>query len=123
MVPSEAVSQVASNNPMLQSLKGLKSLSMYFDYEAQNIIAEIKAMGTDPEKNKQIADLLSGVKAMGAMAAAKEPAVGELMNKIEITSGDDYVRIYASLPEELIKKLKEKKKKEEKEENSKTPTE
>lgn len=116
-IPPEVVSQVAAKNPMLQSLEGLKSLSMYFDYKNTNIIAEIKAISTDPDKNKQIAELLNGAKAMGAMASAKEPAVGELMNNIVITSGEDHVKIYASIPEELINKLKEKKMKKEEEEN------
>jgi hypothetical protein len=42
---------------------------------------------------------------MGAMFAAKEPALGELLNGIEITSGQDFTRLYISLPQELMDKL------------------
>jgi hypothetical protein len=40
------------------------------------------------------------------MAAAQKPELGELLNKIEISSTEDHVKIYCSLPEELINKLK-----------------
>ena len=70
-------------------------------------MAEIKVMSSDEQKNQQIADLLNGVKAMGGMAAAKKPEIGEFINKIEISSAPDHVKVYAKIPEELINKLKE----------------
>lgn len=112
LIPAEAMSKAASQNPMLSSLEGINAVSMYFDYKNKNIIAEIKVMSSDETKNQQVADLLNGLKAMGGMAAAKKPEVGELMNKIEITSAADHVKIYASIPEELINKLKEMEEKE-----------
>ena len=48
------------------------------------------------------------------MAATEKPEIGELINKIDITSTADHVKIYASIPEDLINKLKEIEKKEEK---------
>jgi hypothetical protein len=42
---------------------------------------------------------------MGALAAGEKPEIGELLNKIEITSGADNVTIKALLPEELLVKL------------------
>ena len=65
-------------------------------------------MSDDEAQNQQIVDLLSGLKAMGAMAATKDPNVGELLNKIDISSTPDFVKIYANVPEELINKLKSK---------------
>jgi hypothetical protein len=36
---------------------------------------------------------------------AKLPLQGELLNTIEISSGDDHVKIYSSIPAELMEKL------------------
>ena len=114
LIPPEAMSKAASQNPMLSSLEGINAVSMYFDYKNKNIIAEIKVISSDETKNQQVADLLNGLKAMGGMAATEKPEIGELINKIEITSTADHVKIYASIPEDLINKLKEMEKKEEK---------
>lgn len=113
----ETVEKLTQGNPMLSDLEGVKALSLYFDYKGKNIIAEIKIKGGEEAKNKQIAELLTGLKALGSMAAGEKPEVGELMNKIEITSGVDHVKIYASLPEDLINKLKEEKEDEKEEKN------
>jgi hypothetical protein len=81
---------------------------MSFDYKDKNILAEIKAMSPDEAKNKQMADALNGFKALGAGAAAKEPQLGELLNKIEIGSASDHVKISAIIPEELLQSLGQK---------------
>jgi hypothetical protein len=39
------------------------------------------------------------------MLAAQEPAAGDLLNAIEITSGQDFVRLYISVSEEAMDKL------------------
>ena len=106
LIPSEAVSEATSTNPMLANLDSVKAASMFFDFKNQNYIAEIKLMSADPDKNKQVAELLNGLKAFGAMGAAENPAIGDLMNKIDITAGDEFVKIYANIPEDLINQLK-----------------
>lgn len=63
-------------------------------------------MSDNEENNKKIADALNGFKALGGMVAAQKPELGELLNKIEISSTTDHVKIYCSLPEELLNKLK-----------------
>ncbi len=110
-VPPEAVKKMTESNPMLASLSGVNSLLLSFDYRDKAVQAEIKLMGGDAAKNKQIADFLTGMKALGGMAGSSKPAVGELMNKIEITSGADFVSISANIPEELLDKLGEEAKK------------
>jgi len=110
-VPAEAAKKMAQQNPMLSSLEGIHSVLFSFDYRDKAIEAEIKALNKDEQKNKQIADLLTGLKAMGGMAASQKPEVGELMNKIIISSGPDSVSISANIPEELINKLSESAKK------------
>lgn len=109
LIPSEAMNKVASENPMLANLQSVNAASLAFDYKNKNVIAEIKVMSGNEEKNKQVAELLNGFKAMGGMLASQKPEIGELINSIEITSAPDHVKIYAKVPEEVINKLKGKK--------------
>lgn len=104
----EEMSKMTAENPLLGSLEAVDAAFMSFNYEDRNIIAEIKLMSSDETQNKQVADFLNGIKAMGGMTAAQDPNVGELLSRIEISSGADHVGIYASIPEDLINKLKEK---------------
>ncbi len=107
LIPPEAISQAVSQNPMLKNLEAVNATAMYFDYKNESIIAEIKVMSGDETKNKEVADLLNGFKAMGGIIAAKKPEIGELINKIEVTSSADYVKIYANISEDLINRIKE----------------
>lgn len=104
----EEISKMTAENPLLGSLEAIDAAFISFNYEDRNIIAEIKLMSSDETQNKQVADFLNGLKGMGGMMAAQDPNVGELLSRIEIISGADHVGIYASIPEDLINKLKEK---------------
>ena len=101
----EDVKKMVEATPMLSSLSSLKALILAFDYSNKVLDAEIKAVTSEAGKNKDIADMLTGLKAMGGMMAGEKPEVGELLGKIEITSGADNVRIHAAIPEELLNKL------------------
>jgi len=107
-VPSETLKQATSQNPMLGAFSTIQSLLLSFDYKQDTLLVEIKAMSPDAAKNKDMADALNGFKALGAGAAAKEPLVGEVLNKIEITSAADNVKISASIPNALIQSISEK---------------
>lgn len=111
--PPEEMSKMATENPFLSTLEAVEAASLYFDYKNKSIIAEIKVMSSDETKNAQVADFLNGLKGMGGMIAAQDPNVGELLSRIEITSGADHVKISANIPEDLIDKLKKKKTEEE----------
>ena len=117
LLPAETMEKAASANPMMGALKSISAIALYFDYKNQMITAEIMAMGPDAESNKQVAEALTGFKSFGAMAAGEKPEIGELLNAIQISSGDDHVKIFAEIPEELIKKLQADKPEEEKEIN------
>jgi len=105
VIPAEAMAKAAQQNPMMAGLDGLKAVTMFFDYRDKTYLAEIKALGGEETKNKQLADMLTGLKAMGAGAAAKNPEVGDLLNRIEISSSADFIKISAGLPEDLLQKL------------------
>jgi len=113
LLPAETMEKAASSNPMMGALKSISAIALYFDYKNQNLIAEILAMGPDADSNKQVAEALTGIKSFGAMAAGEKPEIGELLNAIQITSGDDHVKIFAEVPEALIQKLQADKPKEE----------
>jgi hypothetical protein len=117
LIPAETMEKAASSNPMMGALKSISALALYFDYKNQNIIAEILALSPDAESNKQVADALTGIKSFGAMAAGEKPELGELLNAIQITAGDDHVKIFAEIPEALIQKLQAEEEKEEEEIN------
>jgi hypothetical protein len=117
IIPPEAMEEAASANPMMGALKSITAVALYFDYKDKTLTAEIMAMGPDAESNRQVAEALTGLKSFGAMAAGEKPEIGELLNAIQITSGDDHVKIFASIPEELIQKLQPEKPKEEEEIN------
>jgi hypothetical protein len=108
LFPPESMQKLAAQNPMVSSLEALKSMTMNFDYKNKNVVVEIMAMGPEEAKIKEIASMLNGLKALGGAAAAQEPLVGELLNKIEISSAADHIKISASLSEDLIQKLSEK---------------
>jgi hypothetical protein len=106
LIPQEAAEKAAAENPMMSSFEAVEAATLLFDYKNQNVIAEIKLISADEENNKKIAEALNGFKAIGGMAAAQKPELGELLNKIEISSTADHVKVYCSLPEELLNKLK-----------------
>ena len=117
LLPAETMEKAASANPMMSALKSISAIALYFDYENKMITAEIMAMGPDAESNKQVAEALTGIKSFGAMAAGERPEIGELLNAIQISSGEDHVKISAEIPEELIKKLQAEESKKEEEIN------
>ncbi len=101
-----AKENVVKDNPMFQALKGVSSLTMFFDYKNANLSAEIKVNSLDETNNKKVAEFLTGIKSLGAMAAGEKPEIGEILDKIEITSATDHVTVSANIPEELLQKLK-----------------
>ena len=105
IIPGDTMKQAASSNPMFAAFSDIQSVVLSFDVKNDNLLVEIKGMCPDAAKNKQIADTLNGFKALGAGAAAKEPLVGELLNKIEISSTADSAKISADIPTELIQNL------------------
>jgi hypothetical protein len=104
-VPPDMVKKATESIPQLKVLEGVTAMTMSFDYRLANYIADIRTAGGTKEQNDNLAAALNGLKALGAMVAAQEPAAGELLNAIEITSGQDFVRLYISVSEEAMDKL------------------
>jgi len=103
--PPDAMKKLSQQNPMMSSLEGIKAFITSFDYRDKSFLLELKASGGEAAKNKQLADMLTSFKALGAGAAAKNPDVGELLNRIEISSGPDFVKINVGLSEDILQRL------------------
>jgi hypothetical protein len=78
---------------------------MAFDYRLATLVADIRTVGGTKEQNANLASTLNGFKSLGAMFAAQEPVVGEALNGIEISSGDDFTRLSINLSQEVLDKL------------------
>jgi hypothetical protein len=104
-IPPEVLKKGLEKSPQLQALEGLKGLVLSLNDRMNGIQADIKAVGGTKEQNTNLAQALNGFRAMGAMAVGNEPALGELLNAIAITSGEDYTEIAITIPQELLEKL------------------
>ncbi|MGZ5469678.1 MAG: hypothetical protein ACXWG5_11030, partial [Candidatus Aminicenantales bacterium] len=107
VVPQELIKKGIEGNPQLKVLEGVTALTMSYDDRMNNVTADIRTVGGTKEQNANLASTLNGFKAMGAMFAAQEPAVGELLNGISITSGEDFTDLSISIPRETMVKLGE----------------
>ncbi len=118
LIPPDAINEVISEKPELTILEAVNAASVSLDYKNKNIIADIKIMSSDPMKNQELADNLNGYKSMAALIQIQDLNMAEILDRIEITSFPDHVKIYTSFPEDLpqtiIDKLKMEKTKEEK---------
>ena len=104
-IPPELIKKGIEASPQFKALEGVTGLVLGFDSRMNGIVADIKTIGGTKDQNANLASVLTGFRALGAMAAGKEPAVGELLNGIAITSGADYTDLSISIPNELLDKL------------------
>lgn len=102
LVPPEVTSKLAEEMPMAGSVESVQAVSLSFDYIDRTIMAEIKLRSSDPVKNQEMADSLMGLKGMGAMIQIQDFNFGEVLDRIEITSAPDHVRIFASYPDDFF---------------------
>ena len=106
-VPQELIKKGIAANPQLKVLEGITAVTMSYDDRLGNVTADIRTVGGTKEQNASLASTLSGFKALGAMFAAKEPAVGEFLNGISITSGEDFTDLSISVPRDVMVKIGE----------------
>jgi hypothetical protein len=104
-VPPDLIKKGAESIPQLKVLEGVTAVTMSFDYRLSNFIADIRTIGGTEEQNKNLASTLNGLKGLGAMMGGQEPALADLLNGIEISSGQDFVRLYVSVSEDVMDKL------------------
>jgi hypothetical protein len=105
--PPDMMKDVASKNPMASDLEAVKALTIYVDNKNKGFQIEIKGIGGDADKNKKLAETIIGLKALGDLIGGEKPEVGELLNKIEVTSDAAQVKIFVDVPQALMEKLSE----------------
>ncbi len=107
LVPKEDLAKAAEGNPQLKPLQNMNALVLNFDHKNAMVIVKIKAEGDDPDANKQIADMLTGLKAMGAMMIPPDkPELNDLLNSVTVSHAADHIMIDVSIPDEVLQKLK-----------------
>jgi hypothetical protein len=80
----------------------------YLNYKSKTFSGEFQLISHNEQGNKQVVEMLNGLKALGAMGSAKEPELGQLLNGIQLSSAPDSIKLAFSLSEELMNKLSDK---------------
>ena len=104
-IPQDLLKKGIESTPQLKVLEGVTGVTMAYDYRLATFVADIRTVGGTKEQNTNLASMLTGLKSLGAMFAAQEPVVGDALNGVEISSGDDYTRLSISLSQEVLDKL------------------
>ncbi len=86
-------------------LSKAEAFTAFADFRNQVLSGELRLLSDNEAGNKQIADMLNGLKSLGAMGAAKEPELGELLNGIQLSSAADHIKLTFSISEALMNKL------------------
>ena len=102
------VKDAPAGGMMPVDLSKAEAFTAVADFKNKTLSGELRLISYNESGNKQIADMLNGLKALGAMGAAKEPELGELLNGIQLSSAADHVKLAFSLSEELMNKLGDK---------------
>jgi hypothetical protein len=103
--PQELKENQPQGTPFKMDLSKAETLTGFIDHENQAWNGEIRLISSDEEANKQIVNLLNGLKGMAALAG---PEVSELVSNINLTSSVEDVKLTFSLTDELLKKLQAK---------------
>ena len=101
----EKMKSAPAGGMMPVDLSKAEAFTAFVDYKNKTFSGELRLISQNEAGNKQIADMLNGLKSLGAMGASKEPELGQLLNSILLSSAADHVKLTFSLSEELMNKL------------------
>jgi hypothetical protein len=104
-VPQELLKKGIAATPQLKVLEGVTALTASYDDQLNNVLIDIRTVGGTKEQNANLASTLNGFKALGAMFAAQEPAAGEFLNGISITSGEGFTDLKITVSRETMAKI------------------
>jgi hypothetical protein len=102
------VKEAPAGGMMPVDLSKAEAFTAVADFKNKTLSGELRLISNNEAGNKQIADMLNGLKSLGAMGAAKEPELGELLNGIQLSSAADHIKLTFSLSEALMNKLGDK---------------
>ncbi len=104
----DKLKQAPAGGMMPVDLSKAEAFTAVADFKNQVLSGELRLLSNNEAGNKQIVDMLNGLKALGAMGAEKEPELGQLLNGIQLSSTAEAITLSFSLPEELMNKLGDK---------------
>jgi hypothetical protein len=104
----EKIKNAPAGGMMPVDLSKAEAFIGHLDYKGKTFSGEFQLISHNEQGNKQIVDMLNGLKALGAMGSAKEPELGQLLNGIQLSSAADCIKLTFSLSEELMNKLSDK---------------
>jgi hypothetical protein len=105
-IPDKMKQAPAGGMPV--DLSKAEAFTAVADFKDKVLSGELRLLSNNEAGNKQIVDMLNGLKALGAMGSEKEPELGQLLNGIQIASTAEAITLTFSLPEELMNKLGDK---------------
>ncbi|MGB9906344.1 MAG: hypothetical protein ACPLRR_03025 [Candidatus Saccharicenans sp.] len=106
-VPAGLFQAEAGDNPAFKLAEKVRYISSFSDYRQQSYNLEIKIYAGTREEHKQIGETLSGLKALGIGLSGQAPEISQALDSLEITSSERYVKVFLSLKEDLIDRLKQ----------------
>ncbi|MGQ9800959.1 MAG: hypothetical protein ACUVRL_04760 [Candidatus Saccharicenans sp.] len=106
-VPPGLFKAEAADNPAFKLAEKVRYLSSFSDYRQQTYSLELKIYASTREEHQRIGETLSGLKALGLGLSGEAPEIGQALDSLEITSSERYVKVYLSLKEEMIDRLKQ----------------
>jgi hypothetical protein len=101
----EKMKSAPAGGMMPVDLSKAEAFTAFADFKNKTLSGELRLVSQNETGNKQIVDMLNGLKSLGAMGASKEPELGELLNSIQLSSAADHIKLTFSLSEELMNKL------------------
>jgi hypothetical protein len=101
----EKMKSAPAGGMMPVDLSKAEAFTAFADFKNKTFSGELRLISQNEAGNKQIADMLNGLKSLGAMGASKEPELGQLLNSIQLSSAADHIKLTFSLSEELMNKL------------------
>jgi len=104
-VPAELVQSKLSQNPSLLPLSKVKYISSFSDYKNSAYLNEIKLYAEEKDNLKSIADILTGFKSLGLGLMTQSPELKQVLEAIEITTTEKYLKVFISLKEEQLQAI------------------
>ena len=101
----EKMKSAPAGGMMPVDLSKAEAFTAFLDYKGKTFSGEFRLISYNEAGNKQIADMLNGLKSLGAMGSAKDPDLGQLLNSIQLSSAADHIKLTFSLSEELMNKM------------------
>lgn len=104
-IPTELINQAVTKNPQLKMWENLRYFSAFSDYRNQVYSLEVKLYAQNKNQHQKMAEMLVGFKALGLGLAGQFPEITQVLNALEITSTEKYVKVYLSLKDELVDRM------------------